>query len=65
MPASYGTMGVGSRPGTAEIPDDPLQNLKPNALIYGARYDKVREAFGGKGWFVENPKRSRQFRGHA
>jgi 2-hydroxyacyl-CoA lyase 1 len=31
-------------------------NLKPNALIYGARYDKVMEAFGGKGWFVENPK---------
>jgi len=33
-----------------------LQNLKPNALIYGARYDKMMEAFGGKGWFVENPK---------
>jgi hypothetical protein len=22
----------------------------------GARYDKMMEAFGGKGWFVENPK---------
>ena len=33
-----------------------MQNLKPNALIYGARYDKMMEAFGGKGWFVENPK---------
>jgi 2-hydroxyacyl-CoA lyase 1 len=30
--------------------------MKPNALIYGARYDKMMEAFGGKGWFVENPK---------
>jgi thiamine pyrophosphate-dependent acetolactate synthase large subunit-like protein len=31
-------------------------NLKPNALIYGARYDKMMETLGGKGWFVENPK---------
>ena len=30
--------------------------MRPNALIYGARYDKMMEAFGGKGWFVENPK---------
>ena len=46
--------GIG--PGHAKHPDNPLQNLKPNALIYGARYDKMMEAFGGKGWFVENPK---------
>jgi len=46
--------GIG--PGHAEHPKNPLQNLKPNALIYGARYDKMMEAFGGKGWFVENPK---------
>jgi len=38
------------------MPDDPLQNLKPNALIYGARYDEMMEAFGGKGFFIENPK---------
>jgi len=31
-------------------------NMKPNALIYGARYDRVMEAFGGRGFFVENPK---------
>jgi thiamine pyrophosphate-dependent acetolactate synthase large subunit-like protein len=30
--------------------------MRPNALIYGARYDKMMEAFGGKGFFVENPK---------
>jgi len=30
--------------------------MKPNALIYGARYDRVMEAFGGKGFFVEDPK---------
>jgi thiamine pyrophosphate-dependent acetolactate synthase large subunit-like protein len=30
--------------------------LKPNALIYGARYDRVMEAFGGKGFLVEDPK---------
>jgi len=46
--------GIG--PGHAEHPKNPLQNLKPNALIYGARYDKMMEAFGGRGWFVENPK---------
>ena len=38
------------------MPDNPLQNLKPNALIYGARYDKMMEAFGGKGLFIEDPK---------
>jgi len=46
--------GIG--PGMAEIPQNPMFNLKPNALIYGARYDRVMEAFGGKGFFVENPK---------
>ena len=25
-------------------------NMKPNSLIYGARYDRVMEAFGGKGF---------------
>jgi len=38
------------------MPDNPLQNLKPNALIYGARYDKMMEAFGSKGFFIEDPK---------
>jgi thiamine pyrophosphate-dependent acetolactate synthase large subunit-like protein len=42
-----------------KIPDNPMFNLKPNALIYGARYDKVMEAFGGRGFFVEDPKRLR------
>jgi 2-hydroxyacyl-CoA lyase 1 len=46
--------GIG--PGHATPPANPLQTMKPNALIYGARYDKMMEAFGGKGWFVENPK---------
>ena len=46
--------GIG--PGMPEIPENPMFNLKPNALIYGARYDKMMEAFGGKGFFVENPK---------
>ena len=39
-----------------EIPANPMMNLKPNALIYGARYDKMMEAFGGKGFFVKDPK---------
>ena len=46
--------GIG--PGMPEIPENPMMNMKPNALIYGARYDKVMEAFGGKGFFVEEPK---------
>jgi 2-hydroxyacyl-CoA lyase 1 len=46
--------GIG--PGMPEIPENPMMNLRPNALIYGARYDKMLEAFGGKGFFVQDPK---------
>jgi 2-hydroxyacyl-CoA lyase 1 len=46
--------GIG--PGTPQIPENPMFNLKPNALIWGARYDRVMEAFGGKGFLVEDPK---------
>ena len=46
--------GIG--PGMPEIPEDPMMNMKPNALIYGARYDKIMEDFGGRGFFVEDPK---------
>ena len=46
--------GIG--PGHATHPENPLQNMRPNALIYGARYDKMMEAFGGKGLFVKEPK---------
>ena len=49
--------GIG--PGMPEIPENPMMNLKPNALIYGARYDKMMESFGGKGFFVEDPKKIR------
>ena len=48
--------GHGPCHAAGKMPDNPLQNLKPNALIYGARYDKMMEAFGGKGWFIEEPK---------
>jgi 2-hydroxyacyl-CoA lyase 1 len=46
--------GIGG--GTAELPEDRLRSLPPRALIYGARYDRMMEAFGGKGWYVEDPK---------
>jgi 2-hydroxyacyl-CoA lyase 1 len=46
--------GIG--PGMPEIPENPMFNMKPNSLIYGARYDRMKEAFGGKGFFVEDPK---------
>ncbi len=45
--------GIGS--GTEKYPDDPFAN-PPRALISGARYDKMMEAFGGKGWFIDDPK---------
>ena len=53
-----GGAGEGHRlvEGAAQIPENPMFNLKPNALIWGARYDRVMEAFGGKGFLVQDPK---------
>jgi 2-hydroxyacyl-CoA lyase 1 len=45
--------GIGS--GAAALPDDPLK-AAPGHLTVGARYDKMMEAFGGKGYFVTDPK---------
>jgi 2-hydroxyacyl-CoA lyase 1 len=46
-----------------EIPHNPMFNLKPNALIYSARYDRMMEASGlrrgrprRQGFFLEDPK---------
>ncbi len=44
--------GIGQ--GIPEYPDDPFDN-PAGVLIYGARYDKMMEAFGGFGAFVEDP----------
>ena len=46
--------GVG--PGMPEIPQNPMLNMRPNTLIWGARYDKMMQAFGGYGAYVEDPK---------
>jgi len=46
--------GIG--PGMPEIPNNPMMNMKPNSLIWGARYDRMMEAFGGKGFYIEDPK---------
>jgi 2-hydroxyacyl-CoA lyase 1 len=46
--------GIG--PGMPEIPPDPMLKMKPNALIWGARYDLMMKAFGGHGAYVEDPK---------
>ncbi|MCL2428679.1 MAG: thiamine pyrophosphate-binding protein [Alphaproteobacteria bacterium] len=57
MPAKivvFNNGGIG--PGMPEIPDNPMINMKPNSLIWGARYDLMMEAFGGKGFYVEDPK---------
>jgi 2-hydroxyacyl-CoA lyase 1 len=48
--------GIGS--GVAELPAD-LQKGAPNLLTVGCRYDKMMEAFGGKGFFVTDPKNLR------
>ena len=45
--------GIGG--GIAEFPAD-RGKLPPRVLTIGARYDKMMEAFGGKGWFIEDPK---------
>jgi hypothetical protein len=34
--------------GMPEIPDNPMFNMRPNTPIYGARYDPMMDAFGGK-----------------
>ncbi|MEZ5854048.1 MAG: thiamine pyrophosphate-binding protein [Hyphomicrobiaceae bacterium] len=43
------------RLGHGEVPGRSPQN-PPRSLIYGARYDKMMEAFGGKGFYIEDPK---------
>ena len=32
----------------SEFPENPMFNMKPNTLIWGARYDRMMDAFGGK-----------------
>jgi 2-hydroxyacyl-CoA lyase 1 len=60
MPAKIVVLNNGGiGPGMGDIPDNPMLNMKPNSLIYGARYDKMMEAFGGKGFYVEDPKHLR------
>ena len=39
-----------------DIPDNPMLNMRPNSLIWGARYDLMMQAFGGHGSDVEDPK---------
>ena len=60
MPAKivvFNNGGIG--PGGGDIPNDPMLKMRPNSLIYGARYDLMMEAFGGKGFYVEDPKHLR------
>jgi len=57
MPAKivvFNNGGIG--PGMPEIPDNPMLAMKPNSLIWGARYDLMMKAFGGYGCYVEDPK---------
>ena len=45
--------GIGG--GAAALPDNPL-DAQPGHLTVAARYDLMMEAFGGKGFFVTDPK---------
>jgi 2-hydroxyacyl-CoA lyase 1 len=57
MPAKIVVLNNGGiGPGMPEIPPNPMLNMRPNTLIYGARYDKMMDAFGGKGFWVEDPR---------
>ena len=44
--------GIGR--GIAEMPTEG--QIPPGILTIGARYDKMMEAFGGKGFYLEDPK---------
>ena len=48
----FNNNGIGGGP--SALPDD--QPLPPGAFVPNARYDKVMEAFGGKGYHVETPE---------
>jgi len=57
MPAKIVVLNNGGiGPGMPEIPPNPMLNMRPNTLIYGARYDKMMQAFGGYGAYVEDTK---------
>ena len=56
MPVKIIVLNNGGIGGGAEaLPDNPLEAL-PGHLTVAARYDKMMEAFGGKGFFVTDPK---------
>ena len=50
--------GIG--PGHATPPANPLQTMRPNALIYGARYDKMMEALRRQGLVRREPEGSEE-----
>ncbi len=57
MPAKIVVLNNGGiGPGMPEIPQNPMLNMRPNTLIYGARYDKMMQSFGGYGAYVEDTK---------
>ncbi len=45
--------GIGS--GIDELPEDRL-TIPPRVMSIGSGYEKLMEAFGGRGWYVEDPK---------
>src|SRR4051794_2697824 len=45
--------GIGS--GIEELPADRL-TIPPRVMSIGSGYEKIMEAFGGRGWYVEDPK---------
>jgi 2-hydroxyacyl-CoA lyase len=48
--------GIGS--GVEKLPDDRF-TAPPRTLTIGSGYERMMEAFGGKGFYVEDPKKLR------
>ena len=48
-----GGIGGGHRRDPGRI---AMLKMRPSVLTIGARYDMMMEAFGGKGWYIEDPK---------
>ena len=51
----FNNNGIGGGP--SELPEDGP--IPPNMFVPNARYDRVIEAFGGKGYHVETPQELR------
>ena len=50
----FNNNGIGGGPD--ELPDGGTGEMPPNALVPRAHYEKIMEAFGGKGYYCQSPE---------